>query len=95
MDISNIGLHNISPGMVTTDLLMSGADTSQSKFFINCMAEPPEVVADFLVPRIREAARKRSTGSSIKFLTPIKAYSNLFARLIAGKRKNRYVPEDD
>jgi hypothetical protein len=35
--ISNVGVHNLSPGMVTTELLMSGADTSTAKFFINCL----------------------------------------------------------
>jgi hypothetical protein len=35
--ISNVGIHNLSPGMVTTELLMSGANTSAAKFFINCL----------------------------------------------------------
>ncbi|KAA0031719.1 chlorophyll(ide) b reductase NOL [Cucumis melo var. makuwa] len=42
-DVKNVVVHNLSPGMVTTDLLMSGADTKQAKFFINVLAEPPEV----------------------------------------------------
>ena len=25
LNISNVGIHNLSPGMVTTDLLMTGA----------------------------------------------------------------------
>jgi chlorophyll(ide) b reductase len=37
--ISNVGVHNLSPGMVTTELLMSGADTPTAKFFINCLGE--------------------------------------------------------
>lgn len=37
--ISNVGIHNLSPGMVTTELLMSGANTPTSKFFINCLGE--------------------------------------------------------
>lgn len=94
MDATNIRLHNLSPGMVTTELLMSGADTMQSKFFINCMAESPETVADYLVPRIRDVARKRATGAYIKFLTPVKAYGNIFARLLFGRHKGRYVPEE-
>ncbi|GMQ03821.1 hypothetical protein CsSME_00049471 [Camellia sinensis var. sinensis] len=31
------------PGMVTTDLLLSGASTKQAKFFINVLVEPAEV----------------------------------------------------
>lgn len=37
--ISNVGIHNLSPGMVTTELLMSGADTKGAKFFINCLGK--------------------------------------------------------
>jgi hypothetical protein len=37
--ISNVGIHNLSPGMVTTELLMSGANTAGAKFFINCLGE--------------------------------------------------------
>lgn len=37
--ISNVGVHNLSPGMVTTELLMSGANTPTAKFFINCLGE--------------------------------------------------------
>lgn len=39
--ISNVGVHNLSPGMVTTELLMSGANTSAAKFFINCLGMWP------------------------------------------------------
>lgn len=37
--IKNVAVHNLSPGMVTTELLMAGADTNTSKFFINCLGE--------------------------------------------------------
>lgn len=94
MEATSIGMHDISPGMVTTELLMSGADTPQSKFFINCLAEPADTVADYLVPRVRAVARKRSSSSSISFLTPMRAYGNIFARLLLGKNKGRYVSED-
>ena len=33
-----------------------GADTKVSKFFINCLAEEPDDVASFLVPRIRKVS---------------------------------------
>lgn len=39
LGIKNVGVHNLSPGMVTTELLMSGADTPTAKFFINCLGE--------------------------------------------------------
>ncbi|KAK7405687.1 hypothetical protein VNO78_07293 [Psophocarpus tetragonolobus] len=43
-DVKNVVVHNISPGMVTTDLLMSGVSTKQAKYLINVLAEPAEVV---------------------------------------------------
>uniref|UniRef100_A0A453H0Q8 Chlorophyll(Ide) b reductase NOL, chloroplastic n=1 Tax=Aegilops tauschii subsp. strangulata TaxID=200361 RepID=A0A453H0Q8_AEGTS len=42
-EVNNVVVHNLSPGMVTTDLLMSGATTKQAKFFINILAETPDV----------------------------------------------------
>jgi chlorophyll(ide) b reductase len=53
-NIQNVGIHNLSPGMVTTELLMSGADTPTAKFFINCLAEEAAFVAQDLVPRVRQ-----------------------------------------
>ena len=32
--ITNIGMHNLSPGMVTTDLLMSGQCSSHDEFAV-------------------------------------------------------------
>lgn len=100
--ISNVGIHAISPGMVTTELLMAGADNRFSRLMINCLAEEPETMADFLVPRIRQVPDKVEKsflpsillGQYIKFLTPGKAYSQIILRLLAGQRKDRYVVED-
>lgn len=100
--IQNVGIHSISPGMVTTELLMAGGDNRFSRLMINCLAETPEDMADFLVPRIRDVPDRceRSflpsilMGQYIKFLTPVKAYSQILKRLIAGERKDRFVVED-
>ncbi len=48
-NIKNVGIHNLSPGMVTTELLMSGADTQGSKFFINCLGERVLPVSCFVL----------------------------------------------
>ncbi|TYI07510.1 hypothetical protein ES332_A10G232300v1 [Gossypium tomentosum] len=94
-DVKNVVVHNLSPGMVTTDLLMSGATTKQAKFFINVLAEPAEVVADYLVPNIRSIPASGSWKPTyIRFLTGLKAYSQIFSRLAFGARRNRYVLED-
>ncbi|KAJ0044754.1 hypothetical protein Pint_05731 [Pistacia integerrima] len=94
-DVKNVVVHNLSPGMVTTDLLMSGATTKQAKFFINVLAEPAEVVAEYLVPRIRSIPANGSTKSTyLRFLTGVKAYSQIFSRIAFGARRNRYVLEE-
>ncbi|XP_073149213.1 chlorophyll(ide) b reductase NOL, chloroplastic [Henckelia pumila] len=94
-DVSNVVVHNLSPGMVTTDLLMSGANTKQAKFFINVLAEPSEVVAEYLVPNIRSIPSNGSTKPTyIRFLTGLKAYTQIFSRLAFGARRNRYILED-
>ncbi|KAA8537064.1 hypothetical protein F0562_029542 [Nyssa sinensis] len=94
-DVKNVVVHNLSPGMVTTDLLMSGATTKQAKFFINVLAEPAEVVAEYLVPVVRSIPANRSTKPTyVRFLTGLKAYSQIFSRLAFGARRNRYVLED-
>ena len=125
LNISNVTVHNLSPGMVTTELLMSGecwweraamlcsylssgprqqvklvllftagADSKAAKFFINCLAEQPETVAQELVPRIRQVPQQGSSSSYIRFLTKGKAYTQILGRLLAGQRKNRWVTEE-
>ncbi|CAA6658495.1 unnamed protein product [Spirodela intermedia] len=94
-EVKNVMVHNLSPGMVTTDLLMSGANTKQAKFFINILAETPEVVAEYLVRCIRVVPNKGTMKPTyIRFLTGLKAYSQIFSRFAFGTRRNRYVIED-
>ncbi|KAF3434345.1 hypothetical protein FNV43_RR25448 [Rhamnella rubrinervis] len=79
-DVKSVVVHNLSPGMVTTDLLMSGATTKQAKFFINVLAEPAEVVAEYLVPNIRSIiANGTMKPTYIRFLTGLKAYTQIFS----------------
>ena len=52
----------LSPGMVTTDLLMAGSDTKIAKFMINALAETPEEVAAYLVPRVRQVVLEGEGG---------------------------------
>ena len=65
MKISNVGVHNLSPGMVITDLLLSDSTPIIRRFF-NVLAEEPDTVASNLVPRIKEI---QGTGGYIRFLT--------------------------
>ncbi|GIL79095.1 hypothetical protein Vretimale_11 [Volvox reticuliferus] len=101
LGIRNVAIHNLSPGMVTTELLMTGANTTTAKFFINCLAEPAADVAAYLVPRIRavpQSSVNPLTGTLsatyIRFLTKSKALKQIGERLLTGARKGRYVPED-
>ncbi|GFR42669.1 hypothetical protein Agub_g3480 [Astrephomene gubernaculifera] len=100
--IRHVALHNLSPGMVTTELLMAGANTPTAKFFINCLAEPASEVAAYLVPRIRSVPQScvhPVTGALapayIRFLTRDKALRQIAARLLTGARKGRWVKEDE
>jgi chlorophyll(ide) b reductase len=96
-----IAVHNLSPGMVVTDLLMAGADTKVSRWFINRLAERPETVAKNLVPRVRQVVGEASPlpiagipSAYVRFLTKPAAYSKILKGLI-GVGKNRFVNEDD
>lgn len=62
LEIDNVVLHMLSPGMVTTDLLMAGSDTKIAKFMINALAETPEEVAAYLVPRVRQVVLEGEGG---------------------------------
>jgi len=97
LNISNIGVHTLSPGMCVTDLLMCGNLTSQSKFFINCLAEPPEIPAQHLVPLVRQVPQETGIfgirSKKVEYLTQTKAYSQIFKRLLFNERKDRHVQE--
>lgn len=73
----------------------------QARFFINALAEPADIVAAFLVPRVRAVPTQRgglgggaATGTYIQFLTKTRAATGLLARLVTGRNKARFVPED-
>lgn len=57
--IRSVGIHELSPGLVKTDLLLR--DTSpETQEFLDLIAESPEKVARKLVPKIREANGRKS-----------------------------------
>jgi chlorophyll(ide) b reductase len=83
-----IGIHDISPGMVLTDLLLKGGQNPPGYAkILNILAEKPATVADYLVPRMRGV---KGTGKSINFLTSGKAMVRF---MTAGKRKKRFFDE--
>lgn len=83
--LSSIGVHNLSPGMVLTDLLLKDSTPVARRFF-NTLAEEPETVAKDLVPRILAT---RGTGQSIECLSPASAVFKVatgFPQIISGGR---------
>lgn len=87
-----VRFHVLSPGMVLTDLLLSGnaGDSSALRFF-NFLAEEPETVAKNLVPRVRQVVLDDRPGSRyVKFLTLPRAFLQIFTGFLFGYRANRY-----
>jgi len=83
--ISSIGIHQLSPGMVLTDLLLEEASPGARKFF-NVMAEEPETVAAALVPKMR--GMQEACGA-VEYLTPGDAFRRVatgFPQIINGGR---------
>ncbi|XWS26853.1 hypothetical protein CRYUN_Cryun26dG0066100 [Craigia yunnanensis] len=83
---SNVGIHTASPGMVLTDLLLSGS-TIKNKRTFSIICELPETVARSLVPRMRVV---KGTGKAINYLTPPRI---LLALVTAWLRQGRWFDE--
>jgi chlorophyll(ide) b reductase len=73
-----VHVHNLSPGMVITDLLLEGA-TPASKRVFNVLCELPETAAAFLVPRARNVVATARSARYVRFLTPLRALGRLLA----------------
>ncbi|CAL8465249.1 g4784 [Coccomyxa elongata] len=83
--LCSIGVHNLSPGMVLTDLLLKDASPIARRFF-NALAEEPETVAEALVPQIRAM---QGTNGSVDFLSPVTAVGRVLIgvpQIIGGGR---------
>jgi len=68
---TNVRVHNLSPGMVITDLLLAGSKTPKVLSIFNILAELPETTAAWLVPRVRATALDvgSTSGRSYRYLT--------------------------
>ncbi|CAI5468492.1 unnamed protein product [Closterium sp. Yama58-4] len=78
-----VGIHAASPGLVLTDLLLSGATVANKQAF-NIVGEHPETVARVLVPQMRTV---KGTGSTVSYLTPPRI---VLAILSAWMRRGRW-----
>ncbi|KAK9148820.1 hypothetical protein Scep_007577 [Stephania cephalantha] len=83
---SKVGVHTASPGMVLTDLLLSGS-TLKNKQMFNIICELPETVARTLVPRMRVV---KGSGRAINYLTPPRI---LLALVTAWLRRGRWFDD--
>ncbi|CAL1359534.1 unnamed protein product [Linum trigynum] len=83
---SKVGVHTASPGMVLTELLLSGS-TLKNKQMFNIICELPETVARTLVPRMRVV---KGSGKAINYLTPPRI---LLALVTAWLRRERWFDD--
>ncbi|KAJ3694563.1 hypothetical protein LUZ60_010043 [Juncus effusus] len=83
---SKVGIHTASPGMVLTELLLSGSSLKNKQMF-NLICELPETVARTLVPRMRVV---KGSGKAINYLTPPRI---LLALVTAWLRRGRWFDE--
>ncbi|KMT03081.1 hypothetical protein BVRB_8g196400 [Beta vulgaris subsp. vulgaris] len=83
---TKIGVHTASPGMVLTELLLSGSSLKNKQMF-NIICELPETVARSLVPRMRVV---KGSGKAINYLTPPRI---LLALVTAWLRQGRWFDD--
>jgi len=81
---TDVDLHLLSPGLMSTNLLLENLDKNVFKI-LQGFCSSPEVVAMHLVPRIRSAYYCADGKPVIKFQTPLKIATQLV--LNAFKRK--------
>ena len=72
-----IQVHNLSPGMVFTKLLLDDSTPELRKFPFGVLAAQPEEVAADLVPKILSTTKN---GGSVEFLTTDKILTKFFER---------------
>jgi chlorophyll(ide) b reductase len=85
-----IQVHNLSPGMVFTQLLLDDSTPELRKFPFGVLAAQPEEVAADLVPKI---LAQKSNGGSVEFLTTDRILTKFFERFILQK-KSEYIDDD-
>jgi len=85
-----IQVHNLSPGMVFTKLLLDDSTPELRKFPFGVLAAQPEEVAADLVPKILATT---TNGGSVEFLTTDRILTKFFERFVLQK-KSEYIDDD-
>ena len=78
----NVDVHTISPGLMWTDLLtdnLSNQLPQNTVDMVEFLSSHPDVVAQYLVPRIKNAYYYKETDN-IKFMTILRVLGNSVAR---------------
>ncbi len=84
-----IGVHELSPGLVLTDLLTRDAGIRERMLF-NAVAETPETVAATLVPKIRAVS---GSGGLLRYQPVILMVAKVIASRF-GYRKGRFFDDE-
>ena len=85
-----VQVHNLSPGMVFTKLLLDDSTPELRKFPFGVLAAQPEEVAADLVPKILNI---KTNGGSVEFLTTDRILTKFYERFILQK-KSEYIDDD-
>lgn len=86
----DIRVHNLSPGMVFTKLLLEDSTPELRKFPFGVLAAQPEEVAADLVPKIINV---EGNGQSVDFLTTDRILTKFYERFILQK-KSEYIDDN-
>ena len=87
---TNLKVRTLSPGIVYTEMVDAGKDSfgKIGRTFVNALAESPEVIAQDITPKIRDAAVSNSfLQSKVEYLSPLLAIQKLADRFLFGKNK--------
>jgi 3-oxoacyl-[acyl-carrier protein] reductase len=86
-----IGVHLIVPGMAITDLLDPKSKSKDVRRIFNILAELPEEMAEFFVPKLRSLEQGDLKSRQWDYLTPL---SVVWRFLTARWRKNRLIDDE-
>ena len=86
-------VHTLSPGIVYTEMVDAGKNSfgKVGRIFVNALAEKPEIIAEYLTPKIRDIAANTNgfPQPKIEYLSPLTAIEKLLNRFVLGKNKVR------
>ncbi len=87
-------IHLLSPGMMLTRLLLRSGTNRGSRFVFNALAEEPETVAKWMMPRIVDTVENDRTNTANRFLTIQGGIVRMLGAALFGWRRNRFFIED-